>query len=255
LEQGQYARIVEQLGIPLEEVELVAKIISNMSPNPGADFTTEQPEYIVPDIYVYKVGEEYEVMLNEDDLPYLRINPVYKKLLTGKNHDIPHSTKQYVDQKLRSAMWFIRSVEQRKRTIYKVGKSIVKFQKGFLDHGVSHLNPLVLRDVADDISMHESTVSRVTTNKYIHTPQGVFELKFFFHSGLESSSGHDISSITVKERIKKLIIEEDSSRPLSDKTIEIILQKDGIAIARRTIAKYREELNIPSSIQRKCSAD
>lgn len=255
LEQGQYAKIAEHLHIPLEEVELVAKIISNMSPNPGADFTTEQPEYIVPDIYVYKVDEEYEVVLNEDELPYLRINPVYKKLLTGNNHDIPHSTRQYVDQKIRSAMWFIRSVEQRKRTIYKVGKSIVKFQKAFLDHGVSHLKPLVLRDVADDISMHESTVSRVTTNKYIHTPQGVFELKFFFHSGLESSSGHDISSIAVKEQIKKLIMEEDSLRPLSDKTIETILQQEGIAIARRTIAKYREELNIPSSIQRKCSAD
>jgi RNA polymerase sigma-54 factor len=255
LEQGQHAKIAEQLGISLEEVELVAKIISNMSPNPGADFATEQPEYIIPDIYVYNVGEEYEVVLNEDDLPYLRINPVYKKLITGNNHEIPHSTKQYVDQKLRSAIWFIRSVEQRKRTIYKVGKSIVKFQKEFLDHGVSHLKPLVLRDVADDISMHESTVSRVTTNKYIHTPQGVFELKFFFHSGLESSSGHDVSSIAVKERIKKLIVEEDNSRPLSDKTIENILQKEGIAIARRTIAKYREELNIPSSIQRKSVAD
>jgi len=251
LEQGQHAKIAEQLGISTEEVELVAKIISNMSPRPGADFTIEQPEYIVPDIYVYKVDEGYEVVLNEDELPYLRINPVYKKFITGNNHDVPHSTKQYVDQKLRSAMWFIRSVEQRKRTIYKVGKSIVKFQKEFLNHGISHLKPLILRDIADDISMHESTVSRVTTNKYIHTPQGVFELKFFFHSGLESSSDHDVSSIAVKERIKKLIMEEDSSRPLSDKTIEIILQKEGIAIARRTIAKYREELNIPSSIQRK----
>jgi RNA polymerase sigma-54 factor len=164
---------------------------------------------------------------------------------------VPEATKQYVDQKLRSATWFIRSIEQRKRTIYKVGKSIVKFQKAFLEHGISHLKPLVLRDVADDIAMHESTVSRVTTNKYIHTPQGVFELKFFFHSGLESSSGHDVSSIAVKEHIKQLITDEDPARPLSDKALEKILQKDGITIARRTIAKYREELNIPSSVQRK----
>jgi RNA polymerase sigma-54 factor len=224
-----------------------------MSPKPGADFTTEQPEYIVPDIYVYKIDGEYEVVLNENDLPSLRINPVYRKLMTGNNHIVSNATKQYVDQKLRSATWFIRSIEQRKRTIYKVGKSIVKFQKEFLEHGVSHLKPLVLRDVADDISMHESTVSRVTTNKYIHTPQGVFELKFFFHSGLESSSGQDVSSIAVKEQIKHLIMEEDGSRPLSDQAIEKILQKEGITIARRTIAKYREELSIPSSIQRKCT--
>jgi RNA polymerase sigma-54 factor len=253
LEQGQYAKIAEQLGISVEEVKLLEKIISNMSPKPGADFTTEQPEYIVPDIYVYKIDGEYEVVLNENDLPSLRINPVYRKLMTGNNHIVSNATKQYVDQKLRSATWFIRSIEQRKRTIYKVGKSIVKFQKEFLEHGVSHLKPLVLRDVADDISMHESTVSRVTTNKYIHTPQGVFELKFFFHSGLESSSGQDVSSIAVKEQIKHLIMEEDGSRPLSDQAIEKILQKEGITIARRTIAKYREELSIPSSIQRKCT--
>lgn len=253
LQQRQYDRIAEVLDIPVEEVELVAKLIINMSPKPGSDFSSQSPEYIVPDIYVYKVGDEYEVVLNEDELPYLRINPLYKKLIMENTHDVSQDTRQYVDQKLRSAMWFIRSVEQRKRTIYKVGKSIVKFQREFLEHGVTHLKPLVLRDVADDISMHESTVSRVTTNKYIHTPQGVFELKFFFHSGLESSSGNDVSSIAVKERIKQLITEEDHTRPLSDKSIEDILKEEGIAIARRTVAKYREELNIPSSLQRKCA--
>lgn len=252
LQQRQFRKIAEEMGILIEEVELVAKIISNMSPKPGSDFSSMRPEYIVPDIYVYKVDGEYEVVLNEDDLPYLRINPLYKKLIMENTREVSQDAKNYVDQKLRSAMWFIRSVEQRKRTIYKVGKSIVKFQQEFLEQGLSHLKPLVLRDVADDISMHESTVSRVTTNKYIHTPQGVFELKFFFHSGLESSSGDDVSSIAVKERIKQLITEEDQSRPLSDKAIEKILKKDGIAIARRTIAKYREELHIPSSLQRKC---
>jgi RNA polymerase sigma-54 factor len=253
IRQRQYDRIARALDIPLDEVELVAKIIINMSPKPGSDFSSQSTEYIVPDIYVYKVGDEYEVVLNEDELPYLRINPLYKKLILEDSYEVPQDTKQYVDQKLRSAMWFIRSVEQRKRTIYKVGKSIVKFQREFLEHGVTHLKPLVLRDVADDISMHESTVSRVTTNKYIHTPQGVFELKFFFHSGLESSSGTDVSSIAVKERIKQLITGEDRARPLSDKSIEDILKEEGVAIARRTVAKYREELNIPSSLQRKCA--
>ena len=251
LQHHRYGEIVVKLGISLEEVELAQKIISNMSPKPGADFVNESPEYIVPDIYVYKVDGEYEVVLNEDDLPNLRVNPTYKKIITDDGYNVPSSTKQYVDRKLRSAVWFIRSIEQRKRTIYKVGKSIVKFQKDFLEYGVSHLKPLVLRDVADDIAMHESTVSRVTTNKYIYTSQGMFELKFFFHSGLESSSGDDVSSIAIKGKIKQMIEEEDCERPLSDKTIEQNMKKAGVAIARRTIAKYREDLNIPSSIQRK----
>jgi RNA polymerase sigma-54 factor len=251
LNRQQYQKIADQLAIAVDEVEAVHTILVNMSPRPGADFTSERPEYIIPDIYVYKVDGEYEVVLNEDDLPNLRINPLYKKFMTSPNDDATSSTKQYVDQKLRSAMWFIRSVEQRKRTIYKVGKSIVKFQKEFLEHGVSHLKPLVLRDVADDIAMHESTVSRVTTNKYIHTPQGVFELKFFFHSGLESTSGSDVSSIAIKEKIRQLVEEEAPEHPLSDKAIETELTNAGVAIARRTIAKYREELHIPSSIERK----
>lgn len=251
LNHQQYQKIANHLEITVEDVEAVQHIIGNMSPRPGADFTAERPEYIIPDIYVYKVDGEYEVVLNEDDLPNLRINPLYKKFMTSQNDEVTSSTKQYVDQKLRSAMWFIRSVEQRKRTIYKVGKSIVKFQKEFLEHGVSHLKPLVLRDVADDIAMHESTVSRVTTNKYIHTPQGVFELKFFFHSGLESTSGDDVSSVAIKEKIRQLVEEEDPEHPLSDKAIETELTNAGVAIARRTIAKYREELHLPSSIERK----
>ena len=251
LERHRYDAIMHHLGITEEQVELAQKILTDMSPKPGADFVSERPEYIIPDIYVYRVGDDYEVVLNEDDLPNLRINPTYKKILTSQERGVSGSTRQYVDQKLRSAMWFIRSVEQRKRTIYKVGQSIVKFQRDFLEYGLSRLKPLVLRDVADDISMHESTVSRVTTNKYIHTPQGVFELKYFFHSGLESSSGDDVSSRAVKEKIKQLIEEENPERPLSDKDLEKKLTDAGIAIARRTIAKYREELNLPSSIHRK----
>ena len=251
IQQHRHAKIAEKLEVSTSEVDVIATILGNMSPRPGGDFSNQPPEYIVPDIYVHKVGDSYEVVLNDDDLPYLRINPMYKKLVMGSEHAVSEDAKQYVEQKLRSAMWFIRSVEQRKRTIYKVGQSLVKFQQDFLEHGIAHLKPLVLRDVADDISMHESTVSRVTTSKYIHTPQGVFQLKFFFHSGLERSSGDDISSIAVKERIKQLIMDESPLKPLSDNALEKILNEEGIAIARRTIAKYREELNIPSSLQRK----
>ncbi|MBD3308516.1 RNA polymerase factor sigma-54 [candidate division KSB3 bacterium] len=251
LENGQYDTISKHVGISSQEVGLIHHIVANLSPRPATDFTPERAEYIIPDIYVYKIDDEYEVVLNEDDLPNLRINPTYRKIMTDNNHQVSNSARQYVDQKLRSAIWFIRSVEQRKRTMYKVGTSIVKFQREFLEHGISHLKPLVLRDVADDIGMHESTVSRVTTNKYIHTPQGVFELKYFFHSGLESSSGNDVSSIAIKERIKQLIDQEERTRPLSDKSIENQLKKAGVAIARRTVAKYREELGIPSSIHRK----
>ena len=157
--------------------------------------------------------------------------------------------------KFRSALWLIKSVEQRQKTIHKVATSIINFQREFLDHGIEHLRPLVLRDVANDIGMHESTVSRVVTNKYMHTPQGVFEMKFFFHSGISSSYGESVSSVTIKQRIRKIIENEDPRKPLSDSKIVSILQKEGLMLARRTIAKYREELKIPTSNQRKVSTD
>ena len=153
--------------------------------------------------------------------------------------------------KFRSALWLLKSVDQRQKTIIKVATSIINFQHAFLDHGIEHLRPLVLRDVANDIGMHESTVSRVVNNKYMHTPQGVYEMKYFFHSGISSSFGEHVSSVTIKQRIKKIVEAEDQRRPLSDSKIMNILQKEGLALARRTIAKYREELKIPTSNQRK----
>jgi len=249
--RGKYQELANKFNTTVEEIKLAHKVIKRMNPKPGLEYSDEKARYIIPDLYVHKMGNEYEVVLNEEDIPRLRINSLYKSILRHNNAGVPESTRQYVEQKLRSAIWLIRSIEQRKRTIYKVGKSIIKFQSEFLDHGISHLKPLVLRDVAEDISMHESTVSRVTTNKYMHTPRGIFELKFFFHSGLSSSSGNDISSIAVKEKIKNIILSEDVSNPYSDKEILDLLKKDGIEIARRTIAKYREDLNIPSSVKRK----
>lgn len=251
LVKGKYQELATKYNTTVEEIKLAHKIIKNLNPRPGFEYSDEKTKYIIPDLYVHKMGADYEVVLNEEDIPRLRINSLYKSILRHNANDVPESTRQYVEQKLRSAIWLIRSIEQRKRTIYKVGKSIIKFQSEFLDHGTSHLKPLVLRDVAEDIAMHESTVSRVTTNKYMHTPRGIFELKFFFHSGLSSTSGSDVSSIAVKEKIKNIVGNENPSSPYSDKEILDLLKKDGIEIARRTIAKYREDLNIPSSVKRK----
>ena len=192
-------------------------------------------------------------MLNEDGLPQMRISPVYRRLLDKGAADNNDETRAYVKDKFRSALWLIKSVEQRQKTIHKVATSIINFQRDFLDHGIEHLRPLVLRDVANDIGMHESTVSRVVTNKYMHTPQGVFEMKYFFHSGISSSYGESVSSVTIKQRIRKIIENEDPRKPLSDSKIVSILQREGLVLARRTIAKYREELKIPTSNQRKVS--
>ena len=189
-------------------------------------------------------------VLNEDGMPQLRISPVYRRMLNkgSKNSD---ETRAYVKERFRSALWLIKSVDQRQKTIHNVATSIIHFQREFLDRGIEHLRPLVLRDVANDIGMHESTVSRVVNNKYMHTPQGVFELKYFFHSGIHSSYGENVSSVTIKQHIRKIIDNKDSRKPLSDSRIVRLLQGEGLILARRTIAKYREELRIPTSSQRK----
>ncbi|MFM8532775.1 MAG: RNA polymerase sigma-54 factor, partial [Acidimicrobiia bacterium] len=217
---------------------------------PGSRFNPQPSQYVIPDVYIIKVEDQYVAVLNEDGLPQLRISPTYRRLLdkgTAENND---ETRAYVKDKFRSALWLIKSVEQRQKTIHKVATSICTFQRDFLDHGIDHLRPLVLRDVANDIGMHESTVSRVVTNKYMHTPQGVFEMKYFFHSGISSSYGDAVSSVTIKNRIKKIIEGEDPKKPLSDSKIVSILKREGLMLARRTIAKYREELKIPTSNQR-----
>jgi RNA polymerase sigma-54 factor len=201
-------------------------------------------------VFVVKEGDDYKIVLNDDGLPKLRISPTYKRMLDVKEVG-SEETRNYVKEKLRSALWLLKSVDQRQRTIYKVADSIVRHQRGFLDHGVGHLRPLVLRDVATDIGMHESTVSRVVANKYMHTPRGVYEMRYFFHSGITSSMGESISSVTIKEKIRKLIDAEDASHPMSDSRIADILENDGLPLARRTVAKYREELRIPPSNLRK----
>jgi RNA polymerase sigma-54 factor len=250
LQSHQYPEISRQMGLTSEEVAHHLEIIRGLDPRPGNRYSPERSAYILPDVFVVKEGDEYKIVLNDDGLPKLRISPTYRRMLDEKKGNT-EETRAYVKDKLRSALWLLKSVDQRQRTIYKVSESIVRYQRAFLDHGISHLRPLVLRDVASDIGMHESTVSRVVANKYMHTPRGVFELRFFFHSGITSSMGEAVSSVTIKQRIRKMIEEEDATRPLSDSRIADTLGKEGLPLARRTVAKYREELRIPPSNLRK----
>jgi RNA polymerase sigma-54 factor len=251
LQNHQVPEIARKLGMTIDDLKEHIEIIRNLDPKPGSRFNPTQSQYVIPDVSVMKGEDEYVVVLNEDGLPQMRISPVYRRLLDKSAADNTDETRAYVKDKFRSALWLIKSVEQRQKTIFKVAKSIINFQRDFLDHGIEHLRPLVLRDVANDIGMHESTVSRVVTNKYMHTPQGVFEMKYFFHSGISSSYGESVSSVTIKQRIRKIIENEDPRKPLSDSKIVSILQREGLVLARRTIAKYREELKISTSNQRK----
>ncbi len=223
-------------------------------PGRGRSTAASDNNYVVPDVYVVKIDDEYQIVLNEEGLPRLRISPVYRRMVCRQRRGARNAAeaKEYVRNKLRSAFRLIKSLEERQRTIYKVAQSIVKFQREFLDFGIEKLRPLVLKDVADDIGMHESTVSRVVNNKYMHTHRGLFEMRFFFHSGIASTRGGDnVSSLTVKDRIRKIIGARITRRPLSDSAIVKILKAEGLQIARRTVAKYREELKIPSSSNRK----
>ena len=251
LQNHQVPEIARKLGLTIDDLKEHIEIIRHLDPKPGSRYNPTQSQYVIPDVYVIKVEDQYVAVLNEDGLPQMRISPVYRRLLDKGAAENNDETRAYVKDKFRSALWLIKSVEQRQKTIHKVANSIINFQRDFLDHGIEHLRPLVLRDVANDIGMHESTVSRVVTNKYMHTPQGVFEMKYFFHSGISSSYGESVSSVTIKQRIRKIIENEDPRKPLSDSKIVSILQREGLMLARRTIAKYREELKIPTSNQRK----
>ena len=250
LENRRYQVIARSLQVPLDEVFAAAKFISGLDPRPGSQYGQEDVHYIVPDIFVYKVSDEYIVVLNDEGLPNLRINSFYRNALSG-SAQLDEKAGEYIQEKLRGALWLIKSIHQRQRTIYRVTKSIVKFQRDFFDRGVANLKPLVLRDVAEDIEMHESTVSRVTTNKYVQTPQGLFELKYFFNSGISTTEGDSVASESVKSKIKEIIADENTRKPYSDQKIVDILHGKGIDIARRTVTKYREMLGVGSSTQRK----
>jgi RNA polymerase sigma-54 factor len=249
IERHNYQAIAKATGQSLEKIGQAIKAITSLEPCPGRPFNSEEIQYIVPDIHVYKVDDEYVVALNDDGLPRLRISSFYRNAI--KNGITTSSAKDFIQDKLKSALWLIRSIQQRQKTIYRVTMSIVKFQREFLDKGIAYLRPLILRNVADDIEMHESTISRVTTNKYVHTPQGIFELKFFFSASLGRDDGSDVASYSVKEQIRQMIQAENPTRPYSDKQIVEMLAKEHIRIARRTVAKYRDLMGILASSRRK----
>src|SRR3989440_5536062 len=250
LDERYFQKIARAFGVTIKDVVAAVGLIRTLDPKPGSRFSSQRVEYIVPDIIVAKVDDDYQVVLNEDEMPRLRINALYQNILR-QNDGMQSDTREYLEEKFRSAVWLMKSVEQRRQTLLRVTKSLCKFQRAFLDKGLTCLKPLVLKDVADDIGMHESTVSRVTTNKYVYTPQGVFELKFFFHSGLESLEGDAMSSVSVKDIIRKAVAAEDTRKPLTDQQLMMILEDKGVRIARRTIAKYRQELRIPPASRRK----
>ncbi|MFO7930979.1 MAG: RNA polymerase factor sigma-54 [Desulfosalsimonas sp.] len=252
LENRRYQAIAKSLKADMHNVSAAINVIRQLDPVPGYRFGPEEDHiYITPDVYVYREGDDYVVMLNDDDIPQLHINSYYRQAV--KNGQTLHKdTRAYIRDRLRSAEWLIKSIQQRRKTIYNVMESIVKFQREFFDHGTSHLKPMVLRDVAEDINMHESTISRVTTNKYAHTPHGIFELKFFFNSSINRADGQTIASASVQEEMRSLISGEDPKKPLSDKKIaELLEESSGITIARRTVAKYREMMGILPSSKRK----
>ena len=250
LEKKKFDAIAKAEGITLDDIAAAMSTIRSLEPRPGRPFSDDTVRYVIPDAFIQKVGEDWIVVLNEDGLPRLRVSPLYSGLLTSGEPQNA-AQKAYITERLRAASWLIKSIHQRQQTIHRVTESIMKFQRDFLERGVEGLKPLVLKDVADDIGMHESTVSRVTTEKYVHTPRGVFELKFFFTSGIRTEGGADISSSSVKERIKAIIAAEPPRSPISDQHIVDVLKSEKIDIARRTVAKYRETLGIPSSSQRK----
>jgi RNA polymerase sigma-54 factor len=254
LEKHNLPLIAKVENVAIELVVEAQKIIHEFEPRPGSIFTETETQYITPDIYVNKVGNDYVIQMNDDGIPRLRVSNYYKSIVQkeaakeGNNGQ----AKEYVQDKLRAAMWLIRSIQNRQKTIHKVTEAILTRQKDFFEKGAHFLKPMVLKDIAADVGMHESTISRVTTNKYMHTPVGTFELKYFFNSSISSTDGSDaLASSAVKEKIKQLITKEDEKKPLSDQQIVVMLQKEHIDIARRTVAKYREMLGILPSSKRK----
>jgi len=249
LEKKKYSVIAQQYSLPIEDIVAAVRVIEGLEPKPGRTFSDVSANYITPDVYVLKVEDEYQIVLNDEGLPRLRLSSFYRKLMQREN-DFPKEERQFLLEKMRSAVGLLKSLDQRNRTIYRVTENLLELQKDFFSKGVQHLKPLTLRDVATNLDLHESTISRVTSNKYLSCAHGVFCFRYLFSSALHSSMGN-VSSTSVKDSIKKLIMDENMKKPYSDHEIADILKKSSIAIARRTVAKYREELGIPSQIQRR----
>lgn len=250
LENLDYGQLSRELRISLPELKSHLEIIRHLDPTPGRKYSQEKVAYIVPDIIVNKEGDDYQIILNNEGLPRLRISNYYRQMLTGGSRSNPEAYVYLKDQ-MRRALWFLKSLNQREQTVYRVAQTIVTRQRDFLEKGIDFLQPLTLSEVASEVGVHESTVGRVVVNKYIQTPRGVFPLKFFFHKSLVSEDGEAVSSVRIKDRVKKLVAMEDPSNPLSDTDLSDMLRRENIKIARRTVAKYRKQLKIPPSHQRK----
>ena len=249
LQLKQHKEIGKLLGRPIEAIQAALEFIRTLDPRPGLRYNAVQPRLIEPDVAFVKHGDEWLVIMNDEDLPTLRLNPAYKRLLTKDTND--KDTRNYVKERYKSAIQLIKNIEQRKQTIMKVCYAIVGRQQDFLEKGIDQLKPMMIKEVAEEIGVHPSTVSRAVANKYAHTPQGVFELRYFFSESVNGPEGGATSLLILKRRVKKLIEEEDPTRPLTDEQITRILQSQGIQVTRRTVAKYREDMRIPSTHQRR----
>ncbi|MDO7787916.1 RNA polymerase factor sigma-54 [Desulforamulus aquiferis] len=248
---GRISKIAAKLNVTPHDVQEAADILKKLEPKPGRNFShDDETRYIVPDVVLEKVEDQYIILVNDVAIPRLTINNTYREVLT-KNSSADQNTRRFVEEKLNSAAWLIRSIEQRRLTLYKVANCLVELQRDFLDFGVKQLKPLNLKKVADIVGVHESTVSRATSNKYIQTPQGVFEMKYFFSTGLSGTGGDQVSAESLKKLLQEIIQDEDQANPLSDQKIAEIFGQRGVKISRRTVTKYRDELGIPSTNRRK----
>jgi len=249
LTNKQFKEISKAINRPVEAVEHVLTFIRSLDPRPGLRYNKIEPRLIEPDVAFVKHGDEWLVIMNDEDVPQLRLNPAYRRLLSRDGND--KDTRNYVKERYKSAIQLIKNIEQRKQTILKVCHSIVARQQEFLERGIDSLKPMMIKEVAEEIGVHPSTVSRAVASKYAHTPQGVFELRYFFSESVNGPEGGNTSLLILKRRVKKLIEGEDPARPLTDEQITRILQSQGIQVTRRTVAKYREDLRIPSTHQRR----
>jgi RNA polymerase sigma-54 factor len=251
LGRRRFPEIARRMGVSVEDVQKAAGNIARLNPRPGQVFAAAPQNYVLPDVIVEKVDGEYQITLNNDQIPHLRISNLYKDIIASGNTQ-SGEVKDYIRDKIRSGKFLIRSIHQRQQTIFNIAQQIVSRQRDFLEHGPSHLKPMIMREVADAVGVHETTVSRAVSGKYMATPQGVFETKYFFTSGYQTATGESLSNISVKEAILDLVKHENGNAPLSDHEMVEILGERGIPIARRTVAKYRDELNIlPSHMRRK----
>jgi RNA polymerase sigma-54 factor len=249
LGESRITRIAEELGVTPVAVQAAGDMIRTLDPKPGRRFgRPNETRYVVPDVFVERIGRDYVVLVNEAPLPRLLVSNQYRQMLSGQ---VEADARKYVEQKIHSALWLIKAVEQRRMTLYKVMEAVIRHQREFFDRGIRHLRPLTLHEVADAVGVHESTVSRATAGKYAQTPQGTYELKFFFSSGVEGARGEGVAAESVKRLMADVIAKEEPSEPLSDQALTDLLNKQGVHISRRTVAKYREEMGVPSSGKRK----